>query len=215
MRRLGRVSPALALSKWWLLHEPSSPQVQLRLHPRLDGALCLLQRPVHKYLPKRDESTPYRRINTLMTEWRQLLPIIRQRAGVHTYILVRCGLRCRNGDSVFTFIYSKTVLRPGLCPVLQGKDCQMPANPCIGAEEDPCGGSDAVGACKRNPNSPLGFSCGCSETPGWEASSGSDQYSGVGMARSRHGYYGRRFYTHVWYTETSESVGFRVVDQVR
>ena len=47
----------------------------------------------------------------------------------------------------------------------------MPADPCVGAEE-PCGGPERAGHCRRNPNSRLGLSCGCSQTPGWQAESG-------------------------------------------
>ena len=60
----------------------------------------------------------------------------------------------------------------------------MPANPCEGTTEDLCGGTSTVGSCQRNPNSPLGFSCGCSQTPGWEAKSGRYRVTNVFAASS-------------------------------
>ncbi|XP_043235182.1 fibrillin-2-like [Amphibalanus amphitrite] len=61
-------------------------------------------------------------------------------------------------------------------PAWTGKECNMPANPCEGTTEDLCGGPKTVGSCQRNPNSALGFSCGCSKTPGWEAKSDTDPH---------------------------------------
>ncbi|XP_037079154.1 fibropellin-1-like, partial [Pollicipes pollicipes] len=78
---------------------------------------------------------------------------------------------CQNGGSCESL--------PGLryrcaCPpAWKGDNCQTPASPCESPVEL-CAG--AVGTCQRNPNSPLGFSCGCGQTPGWEASSDDDPH---------------------------------------
>ena len=78
---------------------------------------------------------------------------------------------CRHGGTCRNVADQPEGFYRCFCPAAwTGRNCSEPLDPC----KDPKNVCNAGFRCRRNPDVPLGFSCGCDEKPGYRSSSSSN-----------------------------------------